>query len=80
MHYTLSDVQAANSAKLACRTGWVSLNNGWISRMAVEQLDTHRNLHEVNPLLPFANSKHAIPVKSDVYRAGILKAEEPHDS
>ena len=52
----------------------------WFSRLAVEHLDTHRNLPEVNPLLPYANSKHAIPVKSDVYGAGILKAEEPHDS
>ncbi len=24
--------------------------------------------------------KHAVPVKSDVYGAGILKAEEPHNS
>jgi hypothetical protein len=52
----------------------------WFSRLAVEQLDMHRNLPEVNPLLPYANSKHAIPVKSDVYGAGILKAEELHDS
>ena len=52
----------------------------WFLRLALESLDAHRNLPELNPLLPYANSKHAIPVKSDVYGAGILKAEEPHDS
>jgi len=36
--------------------------------MAVESLRTHQILHEVNPLLPSAKSKHAIPVKSDEYR------------
>ena len=41
---------------------------GWFLRLAVEHLDTHRNLPEVNPLLPYANSKHAIPVKSDENR------------
>jgi len=30
--------------------------------------------------LPFAKSKHGLPVKSEVYGAGLLKAEETHDS
>ena len=53
---------------------------GWFLRRAAELLGTHRKVPELNPLLPFANSKHAVPVKSDVYGAGILKAEESHDS
>ncbi len=43
-------------------------NKGWFSRLALESLDAHRNLPELNPLLPYANSKHAVPVKSDEYR------------
>jgi hypothetical protein len=53
---------------------------GWFLRLAVESHHTHRKVLEVNPFLPYAKSKHAIPVKSDVYGAGILKAEEPHNS
>ena len=49
----------------------------WYSRLVVESLDLHRFLPDTKTFFPFANSKHSLPVKSDVYGAGILKAEEP---
>jgi len=53
---------------------------GSFSLTTVELLATHRDLPEVNPFLPLAKSKHDFPVKSELYRAGIFRAEEPPES
>ena len=38
------------------------LEKRWFSRMAVESLDSRRDLPAVNPFLPLANSKYLLPV------------------